>query len=94
MCIADTYPQMSTFPELSKPYINTANGHVEFRCHVPFPAGDPDVGLQITWTMDDQEMVDPATGHAVETVLVGDQRTAILDERFLTGNLGKTVSLS
>jgi hypothetical protein len=82
---------MTKFPVLGKPEV-VSNSTVRFPCEVQYPTGQPDVGFEVTWTVDGQTLVDPNTGARIVEHLTGDSRTVYLDYLKLQGNLGKTVS--
>ncbi|XP_056012961.1 von Willebrand factor D and EGF domain-containing protein-like isoform X2 [Ostrea edulis] len=86
----DLYPKMTNFPVLGKPEV-VSNSTVRFPCEVQYPIGQPDVGFEVTWTVDGQTLVDPTTGARIVEQLTGDSRTAYLDYNTLKGNLGKTL---
>ncbi|XP_061188638.1 von Willebrand factor D and EGF domain-containing protein-like [Saccostrea echinata] len=86
----DLYPKMTSFPVLRKPEI-VLNTTVRFPCDVQYPPGQPDVGFEVTWTVDGQTLVDPDTGTLIVEHLTGDSRTVYLDYNKLKGNFGKTL---
>ncbi|XP_033764373.1 von Willebrand factor D and EGF domain-containing protein-like [Pecten maximus] len=86
----DLYPKMTHFPTLGQPYIDQ-NNHVQFPCHIPYPKGEPDVGFDVTWTVDGQPITDPNTNVPLVTKLTGDSRDALLDSIHMAGHMGKTL---
>ena len=81
---------MTDFPVLGKPEV-VQNSTVRFPCEVQYPLGQPNVGFEVTWTVDGQTLVDPVKGDKIVQHLTGDSRTTYLDYTLLKGQLGKTV---
>nr|XP_022327876.1 von Willebrand factor D and EGF domain-containing protein-like [Crassostrea virginica] len=86
----DPYPKMTDFPVLGKPEV-VQNSTVRFPCEVQYPLGQPNVGFEVTWTVDGQTLVDPVKGDKIVQHLTGDSRTTYLDYTLLKGQLGKTL---
>ncbi|KAK3101128.1 hypothetical protein FSP39_001163, partial [Pinctada imbricata] len=86
---ADLYPKLLNFPKLEIPEV--VQNIVRFPCKIPYKTGIPDVGFEVTWTVDNQPLKDPTSGKLINTTLTGDSRTAYLDASKLQGNLGKDV---
>lgn len=81
----DMFPKMTNSPQLSNPIVKPDT--FEFKCHVDFDASRSDVGFDVMWYFDNK--TDPAVP---ATHLTGLQRDAVLDQKYLDGHLGQSLS--
>ena len=79
------YPKMLNSPTLSNPIVKPDT--FEFKCHVNFDPSRADVGFDVQWIFDNKTDTNIPTSH-----LSGTQRDATLDQKYLAGHMGETVT--
>ncbi|XP_053404692.1 von Willebrand factor D and EGF domain-containing protein-like [Mercenaria mercenaria] len=81
----DMFPKMLNNPSLSYPIVKPDT--FEFKCHVNFDASRSDVGFDVQWYFDNK-----TDASVPDTHLSGTQRDAVLDQKYLAGHLGESLS--
>lgn len=81
----DMFPKMLSNPTLSNPIVKPDT--FEFKCHVNFDASRSDVGFDVEWIFDNKTVASIPKTH-----LTGTSRDAVLDQKYLAGHMGETLS--
>ncbi|KAK3583345.1 hypothetical protein CHS0354_038958 [Potamilus streckersoni] len=81
----DAYPKLPQNPQISNPIVLTDT--FEFQCKVPFDTSRTDVKFEVTWLFNSKP--DPTVPL---TILSGNDRLAHLDQHYLKGHLGESIS--
>jgi hypothetical protein len=77
---------MLSNPTLSNPIVKPDT--FEFKCHVNFDASRSDVGFDVEWIFDNKTVASIPKTH-----LTGTSRDAVLDQKYLAGHMGETVTV-
>ena len=76
---------MTQSPTLSNPIVKPST--FEFNCHVNYDPTNTNVGFDVQWLFDGKP------DHNVPKIhITGAQRDAAIDQKYLVGHLGETVS--